>query len=106
MPELERTLVRHLSETRLEDLQDAAVEAARRCVLDTVAVSVAGSNGQDILRLLHWLEAQGGPEEASVLVHGTRLPARHATCATMICTRHWAGHLRKRQAPCNCSKVD
>ena len=79
MAELERTLVQHLSETRFEDLPEAAVEAARRCVLDTVAVSLAGSDGQDIPTLLEWLESQGGPGEASVLVYGRRLPARHAT---------------------------
>src|SRR5579871_3726934 len=79
MPELERTLVQHLSQTRFEDLPHATVEAARRCVLDAAAVCVAGSNGEGIDTLLHWLEAQGGPGEASVLVYGTRLPARHAS---------------------------
>src|SRR5579871_4802473 len=79
MPELERTLVQHLSQTRFEDLPYASVEAARRCMLDAVAVCLAGSTGTDIPKLLQWLEAQGGPREAGVLVYGTRLPAHHAS---------------------------
>jgi 2-methylcitrate dehydratase PrpD len=78
-PELERTLVHHLSRTRFEDLPHASVEAARRCVLDAAAVCVAGSTGQDIDKLLRWLESQSGPAEAGVLVYGARLPAYHAT---------------------------
>ena len=78
-PELERTLVDHLSQARFEDLPAASVEAARCCVLDAVAVCVAGSTGKDIHKLLQWLEAQGGPGEAGALVYGTRLPAHHAS---------------------------
>ena len=76
-PELERTLVHHLSRIRFEDLPDASVEAARRCALDAVAVCAAGSTGTDIDKLVQWRGA--GWLEAGVLVYGTRLPAHHAT---------------------------
>lgn len=81
MPGLEHTLVAHLSETRYEDLPAEAVEAARRCVIDTLGVAVAGSSGENVDTLLAWLSGWGGQPEATVLVHGTRLPAVHAAWA-------------------------
>ena len=87
MATLEERLVDHLSETRFEDLPDEAVDAARRCVVDTLGVIVAGSSGDDIAPLLQWLQEWEGRREATVLVHGMRLPAVHATWANGAMTR-------------------
>jgi 2-methylcitrate dehydratase PrpD len=87
MATLEERLVVHLSETRYEDLPAEAVAAARRCVVDTLGVLVAGSSGDDVDTLLRWLERQGGASEATVLVHGLRLPAIQATWANGAMTR-------------------
>ena len=81
MNTLEDTLVAHLSEKRFEDLPAASVEAARRCLLDTLGVTVAGSSGDDIAKLMTWLQGLGGHAEATALVFGTRLPIMHAAWA-------------------------
>src|SRR4051812_50136601 len=81
MATLEERLVAHLSETRYEDLPAEAVAAARRCVVDTLGVLVAGSSGDDVDTLLRWLERQGGPPQATGLLHGPRFPAIHAPLA-------------------------
>jgi 2-methylcitrate dehydratase PrpD len=81
MATLEDRLVAHLSETRFEDLPTEAVEAARKCIVDTLGVIVAGSTGADIASLVQWLEGWGGHPQATVLVYGVRLPAVHATWA-------------------------
>ncbi|MBI4494311.1 MAG: MmgE/PrpD family protein [Chloroflexi bacterium] len=81
MATLEDQLVAHLSETRFEHLPAEAVEAARRCILDTLGVVVAGSSGDDIEALIQWLQSRGGPAEATALVYGARLPAPHAAWA-------------------------
>jgi 2-methylcitrate dehydratase PrpD len=88
MPDtLEDRLVEHLSETRFEDLPDEVVAVARRCVVDTLGVLVAGSTGDDIPRLLDWLAGWRGQGEATVLVYGQRLPAVHAAWANGAMTR-------------------
>ncbi|MGI8552011.1 MAG: MmgE/PrpD family protein [Dehalococcoidia bacterium] len=86
-PDLEERIVEHLSKTGWDDLPEAAIEAARRCIVDTFGVIVAGSSGDDIERLVGWLERQGGPPTASVLVYGTRLPAAGAAWANAAMTR-------------------
>lgn len=84
---LEERIVAHLSRATWESLPRDAREAARRCILDTIAVTLAGSSGQDVDRLVQWLTARGGPPEAAVLVHGVRLPASHATWANSAMAR-------------------
>jgi len=64
---------------RFEDLPNEAVEATRTFIIDTLGCALAGSsaplNTELIERHLLW----GGSPEATVLVHGHRLPAPSAT---------------------------
>jgi len=81
MGSIEDRFVSYLSETTFDNITQEAIEAARRSILDTLGVIVAGSNGEDIASLLGLLQSLGGPAEATVLVHGMRLPVIHATWA-------------------------
>jgi 2-methylcitrate dehydratase PrpD len=87
MATLEDRLVAHLSETRFEDLPAEAVEVARKLIVDTLGVIVAGSTAHGIATLVGWLQGQGGHAEATVLAYGHRLPAVQATWANAAMAR-------------------
>lgn len=76
---LESRLVAHLSSARFDNLPPEAVDAGKKCILDILGVIAAGSSGDDIQKLIQLLEGRSMRPEATVLVHGARLSAPHAT---------------------------
>jgi 2-methylcitrate dehydratase PrpD len=64
---------------RYEDLPAAVVVQAERCVLDGVAVALAGSEHETLSVLARHLERLGGPPHARLLGDAsTRVPVQHA----------------------------
>jgi 2-methylcitrate dehydratase PrpD len=76
---LTATLAARIAATRYEDLGAAAVAAARRLVLDGIAVAVAGTHEDAIRILAAHQRALGGTPEASAIGFGFRTdPVRAA----------------------------
>ena len=73
--ELSATIAAHVSGARFEDLPPAAIDAARRSTLDTLAAMLAGSNAQGLDAIVSMAEAWGGAPQARVIGSSTRLPA-------------------------------
>ncbi|RZL90707.1 MAG: MmgE/PrpD family protein [Variovorax sp.] len=68
--------------TRYEKLQPAAIDAAKKSILDTLGVIVAASGMEPAVRpLIEHLVDCGGKPESSVLGWGQRLPASAAALA-------------------------
>jgi 2-methylcitrate dehydratase PrpD len=84
---IEEQLVAHLSATTYETLPAEAVQAARKCIIDTLGITLAGSSGDDIDTLVQFLSSQGGKAEATVLGYGLRLPIVHAAWANAAMAR-------------------
>src|SRR5690606_5887050 len=61
-----------------EDLPGEVVEATRKLILDQLGVMLVGSAAAGVDSLLAAGRAWGGAAEATVPVHGDRLPAHHA----------------------------
>jgi len=74
---LER-LAAHVTATPPEAVPAAARDAARTFILDTLGVAVAGSGDPWSRQLAPLLPAWGAGDEATLWVHGTRLPAGSA----------------------------
>jgi 2-methylcitrate dehydratase PrpD len=70
---LTKTLCGHLAGTRFGDLSPAAVNEARRGVLDWIGCALAGSTHPTIAKLLAVLEEAGGRPQARVIGHSLRL---------------------------------
>lgn len=68
-------LVNHAIRTRLEDLPASVLATARRVVLDTLAVLVAGSGADGVEPLLDQVRDWGGKPVARILVFGDQVPA-------------------------------
>ncbi len=76
-------------ETGFERLPASTVERAKRAVLDTLAVGIAGSTAAALPELgalvAHW----GGRPEATLLTDGTRAPAPLAALVNATAARAW-----------------
>lgn len=77
---LER-LAEHVTATRLADVPEPARAATRTFVLDTLGVAVAGSGDAWARALAAQVPAWGAGDEATLWVHGIRLPAGSAALA-------------------------
>lgn len=68
------------------DLSTDVVEAAKKLILDTVSVGIAGSSSDGVSQLLQLFTDQGGKAESQAWVFGNRLPCINAAQlnATMI----------------------
>ena len=70
---LTKTLCGHLAGARFGDLTPAAVNEARRGVLDWIGCALAGSAHPTIAKLLAVLQEAGGRPQARILGHSLRL---------------------------------
>ena len=61
-----------------EQLPRAVVADTKKLILDQLGVMLVGSSAAGVDSLLASTRRWGGAKEASVLVHGDRLPAHHA----------------------------
>lgn len=74
----EHPLARFVHDLRFEAIPASAVEVVKRIVLAVAGTTVAGAHEDGIAPLRRLLADQAGAPEATVLVHGGRLPARSA----------------------------
>lgn len=81
------TITAHLTTTRFEDIDPAAIELAKRRVLDIIGCAFGGASIDGNLELLELLRDWGGKGEATVLGHGGRLPAHQAAFINGIMAR-------------------
>lgn len=81
MADLIYDLTRWLLDTRYEDLPPEAVEAAKRGILDTLGVTVAGSKAEGCEAVVGLVREWGGKPESTIIVHGGKVPANLAGLA-------------------------
>lgn len=74
---------------RFGDLPGATVERAKRAVLDTLAVGIAGANAGSLPELTALVSHWGGRAEATLLSSGARLPAPLAALVNATAARAW-----------------
>lgn len=70
-----RTLAQYNAALRYDDLPDYAVHAAKRFMLDTLAVAWAGSNAPGCVQAHALLADESGRSDSTVWAYGNRLPA-------------------------------
>jgi 2-methylcitrate dehydratase PrpD len=74
-------LVRHVHQTRFADLPRAVVDKTKLAILDSIAVTLAGSSAPGVLPLLSELREWGGRPQSRVAVFGGKLAAHDAALA-------------------------
>lgn len=85
MPEaadLSILIAHHVAKARFERLPTAAVEGARKTILDTIGVCLAASGQEPAVReVVGFVQESGGRQESTILGFGGRVPAMMAALA-------------------------
>ena len=86
-----RTVIERLAanvlETRFEDFDRATLDNARNRVIDTVGCLIGGARDPGNPELVSLLKDYGGKPEATILVHGGKVPAGNAAMINSIMAR-------------------
>lgn len=80
-------LVANVLETRFESFDEAILEHAKNRIIDTAGCLIAGVNAPGNLELVDLVKDWGGKEEATILIHGGRVPAQNAAMVNSIMAR-------------------
>jgi len=80
-------LVRHILESRFEQLDRPSIENAKNRLIDVAGCVAAGAAAPGNLPLIHLIKEFGGKEEATILIHGIKVPAHNAAMANCIMAR-------------------
>ena len=100
-------------ETRFEDIDKATVESTKYRIIDTLGCLIGGSADTGNLELAGLLRDEGGKEEATVLIHGGKIPAANAALVNCVMARSfdfepvsplldgvsWPGHISGTTVP-------
>ena len=79
----------HAARTRFEDLAPELVEHTKLCILDTIAVTMAGSQTPDIAALHRITTKWGGNAQSTVLGFGGRVPPYLAALLNGAMAHQW-----------------
>lgn len=85
--ELEKKLVAHAVDTQPENFPQQDLDIAKNMVLTNIGTIVAGATAEGCQELVGLLKKWGGKKEASILVHGGKVPAHHAVMANSTMAR-------------------
>jgi 2-methylcitrate dehydratase PrpD len=80
-------MARMVAETCFEDLPAELVDLAKRAILDTLAVTIAGAGWEVSPAVAELVGDWGGKPESTVQVHGMRVPAAMAAFANGVMAR-------------------
>ena len=70
--------VKHFTGTRYEDIPDAAVESAKKEVLDSLATALGGSSKAGVGELVDMVKEWGGSKQSTIIAYGIKCPAPNA----------------------------
>ncbi len=85
--ELERKLAEYISDTRFDDLPREPVDFIKNIVLTIVGTTIAGATAEGCEAIVNQLKEWGGNEEATILIHGGKVPACNAVLANSTMAR-------------------
>lgn len=80
-------LAANVLETRFENFDQATLENARNRVIDTVGCLIGGANDPSNPELVKLIKDYGGKEEATIFIHGSKVPAYNAAMLNSIMCR-------------------
>ena len=70
--------VKHFTRLKYEDLPAAAVQAAKKEVLDSLATALGGSSKAGVGELVDMIKEWGGTQQSTVIAYGFKCPAPNA----------------------------
>lgn len=84
---MEEALVKFICNTRYEDLPRDTVHTVKLQLIALYGATIAGTNSDGCKEIADYIRGIGGKEEASVLMHGGKVPAQAAAFANSVMGR-------------------
>jgi aconitate decarboxylase len=82
-------LIHNVLDVKYENFGAGTIRDAKNQILDLLAVTVSGSNGPGNSALLDLVRQWGGTGEATILVHGDKVPLPHAAMINSLQCRSY-----------------
>ncbi|MBN1643678.1 MAG: MmgE/PrpD family protein [Dehalococcoidales bacterium] len=80
-------LITNVVQTRFEDIEKGTIKHAKNRILDTLGCLIGGANDAGNSQLYDLIRTWGGRQEATILVHGVKVPAHNAAMMNAIMAR-------------------
>lgn len=85
--EMEHTIVEGIQGASFEKLPGDVIEAAKKSLIDTLAVTIAGRKAEGCEILFKLIKEWGGKKEATVLTYGKKVPYPNAVFVNAVMAR-------------------
>ncbi|RLB07566.1 MAG: MmgE/PrpD family protein [Deltaproteobacteria bacterium] len=85
--ELEKRLVDYIFRTKFEDIPQGARSVVKNMILTILGTTIAGATAEGCEALVEFVREVGGKEEATILIHGGRVPAQNAAFVNSVMAR-------------------
>ena len=83
----EKTLAKFICDTNYEDLPRETVDTVKLQLLALYGATIAGTNAEGCREVADYVRGIGGKQEATVLMHGGKVPAQSAAFANSVMGR-------------------
>lgn len=83
----EGRLVEYVCRTEFRELPDGALKVIKNQLLAVLGTTIAGASAEGCETLVNLCKEMGGKEEASILVHGGKIPAQQAAFTNGVMAR-------------------
>jgi 2-methylcitrate dehydratase PrpD len=85
--EVERRLVEYITITSYGTIPQEPLETVRNMILRVLGTTIAGSSAEGCEAMVDFYKRMGGREEATIMVHGGKVPAQNAAFVNSVMAR-------------------
>ncbi len=84
---LEKNLAQFIVESRYEDLPEKTINITKNVILTVAGTTIAGATAEGCSAVFDQVKEWGGNKEATILVHGEKVPAHNAALVNGMMSR-------------------
>ena len=85
--DVEKALVDYIVHTDLDGIPKEPQDTIRNMVLTVLGTTIAGSRAEGCEPLVRFYKGMGGNQEATIFIHGGRIPAQNAVLVNSVMAR-------------------
>ena len=85
--ETEKRLAEYVSDTKFEDLPKEPIDIIKNVILTVLGTTIAGATAEGCEALVSQVKEWGGKKEATILIHGGKVPAYNAALVNATMAR-------------------
>ena len=85
--DVEKALVDYIVHTDFDGIPKGPQDTIRNMVLTVLGTTIAGSRAEGCEPLVRFYKEMGGHQEATILIHGGKIPAQNAVLVNSVMAR-------------------